>query len=211
MICSGPAAKLNGDSIMARTSTGNKRERILDAAVVEIARRGYAATTVAQIARRAGVADGTIYLYFKNKDEILVQLFERAMGRFIDEGRARLAGLSGSEARLRAIVDLHLGLVGQDRDLAIITQVELRHSLHFMEELSRAQVGEYLGVIAQVVEQGRREGVFREGVDPLFAAKAIFGVLDEMATDWILSRRNTRLESRAPEVADFLLRGLRMC
>ena len=195
---------------MARTSTGDKRERILDAAVVEIARRGYGATTVAMIARRAGVADGTIYLYFKNKDEILVQLFERAMGRFIDEGRERLAGLQGAGARLRAIVDLHLSLVGKDRDLAIITQVELRHSLHFMEELSRAQVGEYLAVIAQVVEEGRREGVFRAEVDSLFAAKAIFGVLDEMATDWILSRRNTRLESRAPEVADFLLRGLQM-
>jgi TetR/AcrR family fatty acid metabolism transcriptional regulator len=195
---------------MARASTGNKRERILDAAVVEIARRGYGATTVAMIARRAGVADGTIYLYFKNKDEILVQLFERAMGRFIDEGRERLAGLQGAVARLRAIVELHLSLVGRDRDLAIITQVELRHSLHFMEELSRAQVGEYLAVIAQIVEEGRREGVFRADVDALFAAKAIFGVLDEMATDWILSRRNTRLESRAPEVADFLLRGLRM-
>ena len=177
---------------------------------VEIARRGYGATTVAMIARRAGVADGTIYLYFKNKDEILVQLFERAMGRFIDEGRERLEGLQGAVARLRAIVELHLSLVGRDRDLAIITQVELRHSLHFMEELSRAQVGEYLAVIAQIVEEGRREGVFRADVDALFAAKAIFGVLDEMATDWILSRRNTRLESRAPEVADFLLRGLRM-
>lgn len=194
---------------MARTSTGNKRERILDAAVVEIARRGFATTTVAQIARRAGVADGTIYLYFKNKDEVLVELFARAMGRFIDEGRARLAGTEGAVQRLRAIVDLHLGLVGQDRDLAIITQVELRHSLHFMEELSRAQVGEYLGIIAGIIDEGRREGVFRDEVDALFAAKAVFGVLDEMATDWILSRRNTRLESRAPEVADFLLRGLR--
>ena len=194
---------------MARTSTGNKRERILDAAVVEIARRGYAATTVAMIARRAGVADGTIYLYFKNKDEILVQLFERAMNRFIDEGRERLDGLVGAEERLRAIIELHLELVGRDRDMAIITQVELRHSLHFMEELSRAQVGQYLAVIAQVVDEGRREGVFRAEIDALFAAKAIFGVLDEMATDWILSRRNTRLESRGPEVADFLLRGLR--
>ena len=194
---------------MARTSTGNKRERILDAAVVEIARRGYGATTVAMIARRAGVADGTIYLYFKNKDEVLAQLFDRAMSRFIDEGHQRLALLTGAEARLRAIIDLHLSLVGRDRDLGIITQVELRHSLHFMEELSRAQVGQYLAIIAQVVDEGRHEGVFRPDADPLFCAKAIFGVLDEMATDWILSRRNTRLEGRAPEVADFLLRGLR--
>jgi TetR/AcrR family fatty acid metabolism transcriptional regulator len=193
---------------MARTSSGEKRERILDAAVVEIARRGYGATTVAMIARRAGVADGTIYLYFRNKDDILAQLFARAMGRFIEEGRRRLEGLADAHERLRAIVGLHLELVGRDRDLAIITQVELRHSLHFLEELSRAQVGEYLGIIAGVVDQGRRDGRFRADVDPLFAAKAVFGVLDEMATDWILSRRNTRLESRVDEVAGFLLRGL---
>jgi TetR/AcrR family fatty acid metabolism transcriptional regulator len=193
---------------MARTSSGEKRERILDAAVVEIARRGYGATTVAMIARRAGVADGTIYLYFRNKDDILAQLFARAMGRFIEEGRRRLEGLADAHERLRAIVGLHLELVGRDRDLAIITQVELRHSLHVLEELSRAQVGEYLGIIAGVVDQGRRDGRFRADVDPLFAAKAVFGVLDEMATDWILSRRNTRLESRVDEVAGFLLRGL---
>ncbi|MCP4570999.1 MAG: TetR family transcriptional regulator [bacterium] len=185
-----------------------KKQRILDAAVIEIARRGYHATTVAMIARRAGVADGTIYLYFQHKEEILSSLFERAMGRFIAAGRERLQTVTGAKERLRAIVELHLGLVGGDRDLAIITQVELRHSLHFLEALSRAQVGEYLAVIADIVEEGRREGVFRAGVDPVFAAKAIFGVLDEMATDWVLSRRNTRLESRADEVAGFLLAGL---
>ena len=185
-----------------------KRRRILDAAVLEIARRGYQATTVAMIARRAGVADGTIYLYFEGKEHILVSIFEQAMGRFIAEGRARLREVDGAEAKLGSIVELHLGLVGQDRDLAIITQVELRHSLHFMEALSRAQVGEYLAVLAEVVDEGRREGVFREDVDPMFAAKAIFGVLDEMATDWVLSHRNTRLENRAPEVLRFVMGGL---
>ncbi len=185
-----------------------KQQRILDAAVIEIARRGYHGTTVAMIARRAGVADGTIYLYFANKEQILASLFARAMGRFIAEGRERLRTVTGAQEKLRAIVDLHLELVGGDRDLAIITQVELRHSLHFMEELSRAQVGEYLTVIAEIVDEGRRAGAFRPDLDPVFAAKAVFGVLDEMATDWILSRRNTRLESRAGEVADFLLKGL---
>ncbi len=193
---------------MQQARRQQKQQKILDAAVVEIARRGFHATTVAMIARRAGVADGTIYLYFENKERILVSLFERAMGRFIAEGRERLEAVDGAAARLCSIVTLHLELVGGDRDLAIITQVELRHSLHFMEALSRAQVGEYLAVIAGVVEQGIREGAFRSDIDPVFAAKSIFGVLDETATDWVLSRRNTRLESRADEVAAFVLGGL---
>ncbi len=194
---------------MARVSDGSKKTRILDSAVVEIAQRGYNQTTVARIAKRAGVADGTIYLYFKNKEEILFSLFERAMGRFIETGRTRLnESLSASE-KLKQVIELHLTLVGEDRDQAIITQVELRHSLHFMDQLSRAQVGEYLGIIGQVVVQGQETGEFRKDLDPVFAAKAIFGVLDEMATDWVLSHRNTRLESKAPSVVEFVLGGLK--
>ncbi|MEN8006155.1 MAG: TetR/AcrR family transcriptional regulator [Candidatus Krumholzibacteriota bacterium] len=193
---------------MARNSDGSKRTAILDAAVVEIARHGYYQTTVAMIARRAGVADGTIYLYFRNKEEILFSLFERAMGRFIAEGRLEMDEGATALERMRRIVELHLTLVGQDRDLAIISQVELRHSLHFMDQLSRNQVGEYLAIIAEVVSQGMEEESFRADLDPVFAAKAIFGVLDEMATDWVLSRRNKRLESQASAVLDFLLGGL---
>jgi TetR/AcrR family fatty acid metabolism transcriptional regulator len=194
---------------MAMTrNSGDKRERILDAAVAEIARRGYYQTTVAMIARRAGVADGTIYLYFENKDELLLSIFDRAMSRFIEEGRRQLPGDADAEEKLRRIVALHLRLVGADPDLAIITQVELRHNLHFMGQLSRRQVREYLAVLAAVVAQGQREERFDADLDPLFAAKAIFGVLDEMATDWVLSRKNVRLESKAGAVAKFLLGGL---
>jgi len=195
---------------MARPSDGSKKERILDAAVVEIAQRGYHLTTIARIAKRAGVADGTIYLYFKNKEEILFSLFERAMSRFIDEGRARLGKVGSASEKLRQIIELHLTLVGEDRDQAIITQVELRHSLHFMGQLSRAQVGEYLAIIGQVVVQGQEDNEFRKDLDPVFASKAVFGVLDEMATDWVLSHRNTRLESKASAVADFILAGLKI-
>jgi TetR/AcrR family fatty acid metabolism transcriptional regulator len=189
-------------------NNGDKRKRILDGAVVEIAQRGYYNTTVAMIARRAGVADGTIYLYFENKDAILSALFDRAMSRFIERGRAQIPQQLGAEQKLRRIVELHLVLVGEDRDLAIITQVELRHSLHFMGQLSRNQVREYLGIIADVVARGQGEGVFASALDPLLAAKAIFGVLDEMATDWVLSRRNVRLESKAEAVADLILSGV---
>ena len=194
---------------MARTPDAGKRERILDAAVVEIAAHGFVQTTVAMIAKRAGVADGTIYLYFRNKDEILLSLFDRAMGRFITKGNSHLEQAATAREKLEKIVDLHLALVGKDRDLAIITQVEMRHSIHFMDQVSRDQVGRYLEILTQVVAQGQEEGCFRRDLDPVFAAKAVFGVLDEMATDWVLSRRNTRLESKAGPVAAFLLDGLR--
>jgi len=187
-----------------------RRKGILDAAVMEIARHGYFGTTVSAIAGRAGVADGTIYLYFKSKEAILVAIFDRAMGRFGEEARRIVAPSDvPAKEKLRRLVDLHLTLLGEDRDLAVIFQVEFRHTIHILELLSRSGMRDYLGLIAQVVEQGRREGAFRSDVDPLLAAKMVFGVLDEMATDWVLSRKNVRLASRAEPVCALLLGGLR--
>ena len=187
-----------------------KRERILDAAVLEIARHGYYGTTVATIASRAGVADGTIYLYFKSKEEILVSIFERAMGQFIAQAQEIVDDRdAGAEDRLRRVVELHLTLLGADRDLAVIFQIEFRHTVHVLELLSRSRLQEYLALIALIVDQGRRNGAFRRDVDPLAAAKMVFGILDEMATDWILSKKNTRMAARAGPVSDFVLRALR--
>jgi len=192
---------------MARPRPGDKRARILDAAVIEIAGHGYYHTTVAMIATRAGVADGTIYLYFASKEEILVGLFERAMERFIAEG-LRLPVEGDAAQRLRALITLHLNLLGRDRDLAIVFQVELRHSLHFLDLFSRSRLREYLEAIGAIIVEGQREGLFRADIDPLLAAKVIFGILDEMATDWLLTKRNTRLAARADAIGDLVLRGL---
>jgi len=188
--------------------TDDKRTRILDAAVVEIARAGFFGTTVAKIARRAGVADGTIYLYFENKEAILVGVFDRAMDRFIGGGVQELGSGRDARALLQEIVQLHLELVGQDHDLAIILQVELRHSLQFMNLFSRTRLREYLEIIAGVVEQGKREGVVRGDMDSMFAAKMVFGALDQVATDWILADDNSRLSGRAERVWTFLETGL---
>ena len=187
-----------------------KRARILDAAVMEIARHGYYGTTVSMIAGRAGVADGTIYLYFKSKEAILVAIFERAMQRFHEEAQQIVARADApAEEKLRRFVELHLSLLGEDRDLAVIFQVEFRHTLHVLELLSRSGMRNYLALIAEVVEQGKRERTFRSDMDALFAAKAVFGVLDEMATDWVLAKKNVRLAARAEAVSDLLLGGLR--
>lgn len=176
--------------------------------MVELARGGYFGTTVSRIARRAGVADGTIYLYFENKEAILVAVFDRAMDRFLSEGILELGTETDARARLEEIVRLHLELVGQDHDMAVILQIELRHSLRFMDLFSRTRLREYLEIIAGVVAQGQREGVFRSDLDPMFAAKMVFGALDQVATDWILADDNSRLSAKAGQVWGFLKQGL---
>ncbi len=192
----------------ARPAAGDKREAILRAATHVFARNGYFNSKVADIARQAGVADGTVYLYFKSKEEILRSIFERNTTEAIAEGREELARVGDARERLRRIARHHLERLGADRDLAVVFQVELRGSTKFMEEFSAAGLAQYLGLIREVFEEGQRAGVFRADLNAKLVAKILFGALDEMATNGILSKRRYKLAPMADEVLDIFLNGV---
>jgi TetR/AcrR family transcriptional regulator, fatty acid metabolism regulator protein len=186
----------------------DKREAILRAAIRVFARNGYFNSKVADIAREAGVADGTVYLYFKSKEEILHSIFDRTVEEAISEGRKQLEQISHPREKLRRIAFLHLERMGADRDLAVVFQVELRGSTKFMEEFSAAGFAEYLGLIRATIEEGQSAGVFRGDLNAKVVAKIFFGALDEMATNWILSKRRYKLAPMADQVLDILLNGV---
>src|SRR6267142_2200702 len=173
----------------SRNGTSGKRELSLRAATRVFARNGYFNSKVADIAREADVADGTVYLYFKSKEEILHSIFDQNMAEAIASGRVLIEKLRDPGEKLRRIAMLHLERLGADRDLAVVFQVELRGSTTFMEEFSAAGFAEYLGLIRTTIEEGQRQGVFRPDLNAKVAAKIFFGGLDEMATNWILSKR----------------------
>jgi TetR/AcrR family transcriptional regulator, fatty acid metabolism regulator protein len=191
-----------------RPAAGDKREAILRAATQVFARNGYFNSKVADIARAAGVADGTVYLYFKSKEEILHSIFDGAVEEAISEGRKELEAIIDPREKLRRIAQLHLERLGADRDLAIVFQVELRGSTKFMEEFSAAGFAEYLRLIRAAFEEGQRAGLFRPELNPKVVAKILFGALDEMATNWILSTRRYKLTPMADQVMDIFLNGV---
>lgn len=192
----------------SRPDRGDKRDALLRAAIDTFAARGFFNAQVADVARAAGVAAGTVYLYFRSKDDLLVSIFERTMTDAIADGRRGIAALPDPAARLRGIARLHLERLGRDRALAIVFQIELRQSTKFMERFSATQLREYLGIIRDVIADGQAAGTFRPGVNPTFAAKLFFGMLDEMATNWILSKRKYSLVSEADAIADLFIAGV---
>jgi len=191
-----------------RPAVGDKRELILKAATRVFAQHGFFNAQVADVAKAAGVAAGTVYLYFRSKDDLLVSLFERTMQDAITEGRAALAGATDPRDRLLRIARLHLERLGRDRNLAVVFQVELRQSTKFMERFSSSYLREYLGLIREAIESGQGSGLFRADVSATSAAKILFGALDEMATNWMLSRRQYSLEADADTVIDLFLNGV---
>ena len=187
----------------------DKRAAILRAAITVFARCGYFNSKVADIARQAGVADGTVYLYFKSKEDILHSIFDRSVEEALGAARERVQRLSDPREKLRQIAHMHLERLGADRDLAVVFQVELRGSTKFMEEFSAAGFAEYLALIRSTFEEGQRAGMFSADLNARVVAKVLFGALDEMATNWILSKRRYKLAPMADQVLDIFLNGVR--
>ena len=186
----------------------DKRDALLRAAIQTFAARGFFNAQVADVARTAGVAAGTVYLYFRGKDDLLISIFEKTMRDAIAAGRHSIAGVADPLARLRTIARLHLDRMSRDRPLAIVFQVELRQSTKFMERFSATYLREYLGIIRDVIVQGQAAGAFRRDVNATLASKLLFGMLDELATNWILSKRKYSLVAEADTIVDLFVRGI---
>ncbi len=196
------------NGISARAGVTGKREAILRAATKVFAGRGYFNSKVSDIAGEAGIADGTVYLYFKSKDEILHSIFDRAMAEFIAEGKKELAMLTEPADKLTRIAELHLEKLGADRDMAIVFQVELRGSTKFMQEFSAAGFRDYLDIIRATIEEGQAAGHFRKDIKPIVAAKILYGSLDEMVTNWVISKKSYPLSPMAGEVLKIFFGGV---
>jgi|SRR5688572_8104846 TetR/AcrR family fatty acid metabolism transcriptional regulator len=169
-------------------ASGDKRERILDAAERIFARDGFFAAKVADVAKDAGVADGTIYLYFKSKDDLLISLFESRMERVNHTLAAAIEPVAGARAKLAALIETYVGLVKDQPSTAEIMTVELRQSSRFMKEYDNPKFAELLRLIGGVIADGQASGELGTAIPPAIAARMIFGVLDELATAWLLSR-----------------------
>jgi TetR/AcrR family transcriptional regulator, fatty acid metabolism regulator protein len=201
-------SRTNRPGPSAKPVVSDKREAILRAATKVFAGKGYFNSKVADIASEAGIADGTVYLYFRSKDEILHSIFDRAMAEFIDEGRREIAPIASPVERLRRIAQLHLEKLGSDRDMAIVFQIELRGSTKFMREFSATGFGQYLDIIRETIENGQKSGHFRGDIKPIVTAKILYGALDEMVTNWILSEKSYSLTPMADVVLKVFFGGI---
>src|SRR6266567_64388 len=179
-------ARLSKQRVSSRNSIGDKRAMILRAATHVFARNGY----------------------FKSKEEILHSIFDQNMAEAIASGRRLIANVKDPREKLRRIAKLHLERLGADRDLAVVFQVELRGSTKFMQEFSAAGFAEYLDLLRNTFEEGQRSGAFRKNLNAKLMSKILFGALDEMATNWIISKRNYKLEPMADVVMDVFLNGV---
>lgn len=188
--------------------TGEKYHAIIEAAVKVIAENGYHNSQVSKIAREAGVADGTIYLYFKNKEDLLISLFRAKMGEFTTGARKELQNLHNPFDKLAKLIELHFNRLETDRNLALVVQIQLRQSDASIRSSIATPLKEYFNIIEDIVHQGISEGYFRDDISPKLARQMIFGTMDEVATSWVMSHRVYKLTDQIGPVYSLLARAL---
>jgi TetR/AcrR family fatty acid metabolism transcriptional regulator len=189
--------------------SGDKRERILAAAVRVFAKSGFFDARVSDVAKAAGVADGTIYLYFTSKEQLLVSLFEDRVDKLLSFMQTDLTKLPSAKEKLRRVIELQLGLLEGERDLAEVITVIVRQSSKLLKEYATPKFSAYLDAIARIVAEGQAAGDFRTDVSPGLVARATFGALDGVTFTWALGRAEEgALVRAAGQIADIFLRGL---
>jgi TetR/AcrR family fatty acid metabolism transcriptional regulator len=198
-------------STAKKKGSPNKRDRILRAAIKVFAKNGFYATRVSEIAKAAGVADGTIYLYFKNKDDVLITIFEDGIKQLLVILREVAASNDPFDKRITRIIELQLGLLEDQRDLAEVITVNLRQSSSLLKQYATPLFMEYIDVIAGLVREGQKEGAFRKDINPRVVARSLFGALDAILLTWALGEADpASLRKAASHCASLFLEGLRV-
>ncbi|MGM9920867.1 MAG: TetR/AcrR family transcriptional regulator [Bhargavaea sp.] len=187
-----------------------KYGQIVDAAVIAIAENGYHQAQVSKIAKQAGVADGTIYLYFKNKEDILVSVFREKMALFMDRLRPVLEdGQMSSEEKLFRMIENHFSVLYSDRHLAIVTQLELRQSNKELRLKINEVLKDYLSMLDRILQEGIERGEFEVDMDIRLARQMVFGTIDEISTSWVMNDQKYDLIKLAPDVHRLLMKGMK--
>ncbi|MEC0210916.1 TetR/AcrR family transcriptional regulator [Paenibacillus ehimensis] len=186
-----------------------KYNLILDAALKVIAENGYHNAQVSRIAKEAGVADGTIYLYFKNKEDILISLFQKKLGDLVGQFHSSINETDSADEALRKICEIHYTMLEQNVDLAFVTQIELRQSsLELRKEIGLV-VKTYIELIEKVLRQGIEEGIFRANLDVKLTRLLVFGSMDEVVTSWLIAGRKYSLAAQVDKTVEFFIQGLK--
>ena len=193
-----------------RHKSDEKYRKIIAAATKIFAQKGFFKAKVSEIAKEAGIADGTVYIYFKHKDDILISLFEEKMQEVLDNMKEQLALETDPLQKIEKFALVHLKLIEDHKDIAEIIQVELRQSSKFMKNYHNTKFFEYLNLISTIIQEGKEKGIIRDDIIPGIAKRAFFGALDEMSRFWVLSKNpKYDIQTASRQIANFFINGIR--
>jgi TetR/AcrR family fatty acid metabolism transcriptional regulator len=201
---------------MAKQKSVAIRQSILEAATKVFARTGFYKAKALEIANKANIAVGTIYNYFKNKDDILISIFNERIGELNRTLISALEGVDDPDQKLAIILSSSISAMKNDREFAEVVTIELRQSSKFFSSTAISSVLEFLEIITNVICDGQKRGIYRSDVDARVVSLTLLGSLENLLQFWVLCDRlpeikykyNISLEEGKEAVERLLRRGL---
>jgi TetR/AcrR family transcriptional regulator, fatty acid metabolism regulator protein len=187
----------------------NKHTKIIAAATKVFAKKGFFTARISDIAKEAKVADGTIYLYFNNKYDILLSVFEEEVGKIVDNTKALLVMEDDPCKQIEIFVKEHLTAMKKNKHLAEVIQIELRQSYKAIKDYRDNKFSQYIGIIGEIIKKGQNSGIFRAEIKPDLAKRVVFGALDEVSRLWSTSLDiNYSVEETTSQIMSIILVGI---
>jgi TetR/AcrR family fatty acid metabolism transcriptional regulator len=181
---------------------------ILEGALKVFAENGFHKSQVSRIAKEAGVADGTIYLYFKKKEDILTSLFQEKLGELVEKFNTGVNEQMTAKQALYKVCEIHFSELEGNVNLAFLTQIELRQSdLELRKEIGLA-LKRYIILIENILERGKQDGSFHADFDVKLVRLLIFGGMDEVVTSWLISGQKYSLTAQVGPTVNFFMKGI---
>ena len=189
--------------------SADKHSKIIRAATKVFAKKGFFNARISDIAKEAKVADGTIYLYFNNKFDILISVFEQEIGKLVEQVKALIAKEDNPQKMLEIFITRHLTEMKKNRNLAEVIQIELRQTNKVIRDYRNNKFSEYVDIISMIIKKGQQENIYRKDILPGIAKRAVFGALDEIARIWNINLdTNYTVEEAAQQVTKIFLAGI---
>ena len=187
----------------------NKHTKIIIAATKVFAQKGFFNARISDIAKEAKVADGTIYLYFNNKFDILLSVFEEEIGNIIVQVKRLLAEETDPRKMLEIFANKHLSVMKKNKHLAEVIQIELRQTNKLIKDYRNNKFSEYVNIISDIIKLGQEQNIYRPDILPGIAKRAFFGSLDEISRVWNISlETNYTVEETASQIIKIFLSGM---
>jgi TetR/AcrR family fatty acid metabolism transcriptional regulator len=189
--------------------SADKHSKIIRAATKVFAKKGFFNARISDIAKEAKVADGTIYLYFNNKFDILISVFEQEIGKLIDQVKALIDQEDNPQKMLEIFITRHLTEMKKNKNLAEVIQIELRQTNKIIRDYRNNNFSEYVNIISTIIKKGQEQNIYRKDILPGLAKRAIFGALDEIARVWNINiDTDYSVDEAARQVTEIFLAGI---
>ncbi len=187
----------------------NKHSKIISAATKVFAKKGFFTARISDIAKEAKVADGTIYLYFNNKYDILLSVFEEEVGKIVEKTNKLLSNEEDPKKMLEIYTVQHLMAMKKNKNLAEVIQIELRQTNKVIKDYRDNKFSDYIGIIANIIKKGQKIGIYKADIRPEIAKRVYFGALDEVSRVWNASlETHYTVEEITDQVLNMFLTGI---